>query len=808
MVKRVSTVTVLPATSTLRRPMIEFRTLGTVDLRDGTGERIISVLQHSKSLSLLAYFCASCPVRLHRRDTLVALLWPELDDVHARGALRSELSQLRRALGPHVLRGDRAQAVGVDGERIWCDATAFEAALDAGRLAEGLELLRGEFLPGLHVPDSAFDGWLAGTRDRLTRRAIDAAGRLRAAAEERSDWKGALRWSRRCTELAPYDETELHRLLSTLDRLGDRAGALAAYNTFATRLRLDLDVEVSPETRALADGIRERTLTADAGGTSSESRPVGVGLQAGRVPESAPVDPVPPDPVRIAVRPVENLTGDPRHEILSRRLTDRLIGGIAELAYVEVVPGRETLGTTATVSTTLYPGSDEVEARTRVSESAEGGRVLAMPEPALLRAHPTDEELDRVVARVLASVAVHYDPRQPIAFVGGHPARTPSWQAFLEYIQGADAFGALKFEQAAARLRRAYELDPSFLKAALFAAVALAYAGDPVGADKLATEAMAAVEFPSEYERWFGEWFLASLHGRRAEAYRAAMETIRLTSHPVLVSIAAWEAANMNRPAECVRLVGGGVLREMRGWWRNWPEGLDRVPGSLHVLGNHPEELAAALAAREHRPEALEAIRGEVRARAALGEPEIALQLVDQALTLPPGLVSPAEVAWTAAQELETHGNADAAAAARQAGLAWLARRARPARADVLLEVRLLLEAGDAEQAGQHLCALAPFQELDALGLAGLLSATVGDATAACQAIAELEAIQFPYLSGRHLLWATGIRATLGQPDLAMDTLRRALAAGLPFSVELHALPMLRPLAARADFTALLRPRG
>jgi hypothetical protein len=40
-----------------------------------------------------------------------------------------------------------------------------------------------------------------------------------------------------------------------------------------------------------------------------------------------------------------------------------------------------------------------------------------------------------------------------------------------------------------------------------------------------------------------------------------------------------------------------------------------------------------------------------------------------------------------------------------------------------------------------------------------------------------------------------------------MATLRRALATGLPFGVELHALPVLRPLAARRDFKDLLRTR-
>jgi DNA-binding SARP family transcriptional activator len=73
-----------------------------------------SVLLHWR-LSLLAYLCASHPPRLSRRDILTALLWPELDEAHARGSLRQELTRLRHALGAGVLLGDGMEAVGVDG---------------------------------------------------------------------------------------------------------------------------------------------------------------------------------------------------------------------------------------------------------------------------------------------------------------------------------------------------------------------------------------------------------------------------------------------------------------------------------------------------------------------------------------------------------------------------------------------------------------------------------------------------------------------------------------------------------------------
>jgi hypothetical protein len=110
---------------------------------------------------------------------------------------------LRRALGRDALRGAGVEAVGVNAVQIWCDACAFEAALDAGRPADALELWRGEFLPGLHVPGGEFDRWVDGTRDRLARRAMEAADRLRLRAEEQGDlepWSAgpgaAPRWRR------------------------------------------------------------------------------------------------------------------------------------------------------------------------------------------------------------------------------------------------------------------------------------------------------------------------------------------------------------------------------------------------------------------------------------------------------------------------------------------------------------------------------------------------------------------------------------------------------------------------------------
>lgn len=249
--------------------MFEFRTLGTIDLRRDDGTLLPEPLKHSKRVALLAYLAVSHPIRLQRRDTLIALLWPDLDESHGRGMLRHELYELRQVLGSGAIQTDGGETVTVDGDAIWCDARAFEAALNSGQLVEAMNLAQGELLPGLHVNGGAFDRWLAVTRERLVHRASMAAMQLSTRAESTGDLTAAIHWVRQWIDWKWYDEAGWRRLLSLLDRVGDRAGALAAYDVLTTRLLEDLDVQPSPETQGLAERIRTRTTLASGGGVTS-----------------------------------------------------------------------------------------------------------------------------------------------------------------------------------------------------------------------------------------------------------------------------------------------------------------------------------------------------------------------------------------------------------------------------------------------------------------------------------------------------------------------------------------------------------
>src|SRR5439155_14405236 len=88
--------------------MIELRLLGRLSLTGADGRDVGTLLAQPRRFALLAYLAAATPRGLHRRDSLLALFWPELDQEHARTALRQALRVLRVALGPRAVvgRGD------------------------------------------------------------------------------------------------------------------------------------------------------------------------------------------------------------------------------------------------------------------------------------------------------------------------------------------------------------------------------------------------------------------------------------------------------------------------------------------------------------------------------------------------------------------------------------------------------------------------------------------------------------------------------------------------------------------------------
>ena len=274
---------------------ITFRTLGPVSLTDVEGCEVHSLLAQPRRLALLAYLAVAAPRGLHRRDAILTLFWPELDQSHARAALRQALRVIRESLGAVITsRGD--DEIGLDFERFQCDADAFDRAIALGRWDEALELYRGALLDGFFISGAPeFERWVDAERTRLLAAAVGGTRALIERAMEVGDPAAAAQWAERGLRLAPLDEGLMQRLIGILDRLGDRAGAVQAYEDFARRLAQELEVRPSAETQALVATVREREgvtapteLSAPAFSASSRTRSVprsvlialGVGLSA------------------------------------------------------------------------------------------------------------------------------------------------------------------------------------------------------------------------------------------------------------------------------------------------------------------------------------------------------------------------------------------------------------------------------------------------------------------------------------------------------------------------------------------------
>jgi serine/threonine-protein kinase len=263
--------------------VIELRLLGSLDLRGPDGRQLNSLLAQPKRIAILAYLCAATPRGYHRRDKLLGLFWPESDSEHARASLRNAIHVLRRSLGQEtiVARGD--DELGVDFAGLRCDVVDFDEALKAERGEEALELYRGDLLEGFFLSElPGFEQWLEGERSHLRAEAARAA---QFAAERHDALRNvttAVGLARRAVELAGHDERTLRRLIELLDRLGDRAGAVRAYETFAERLATEYAAEPSAETKALIAHVRAR------GETSSR---VDLPVQGDRPTPGAPVIP-------------------------------------------------------------------------------------------------------------------------------------------------------------------------------------------------------------------------------------------------------------------------------------------------------------------------------------------------------------------------------------------------------------------------------------------------------------------------------------------------------------------------------------
>src|SRR5215510_11407600 len=151
--------------------MFRLRVLGGIDLRDPAGHPVAGLLQQPRRLALLAWLAVR-PDGFVRRDQLLPLFWPELDDARGRAALSQALHVIRRVMDPGVIRTRGTEEVAIAGDQLSVDVVDFIRATERQDWIAADRAYQGDLLPGFHLSEAAeFDHWLEETRTTLRGRA-------------------------------------------------------------------------------------------------------------------------------------------------------------------------------------------------------------------------------------------------------------------------------------------------------------------------------------------------------------------------------------------------------------------------------------------------------------------------------------------------------------------------------------------------------------------------------------------------------------------------------------------------------------
>jgi DNA-binding SARP family transcriptional activator len=228
----------------------------------------------TKVQALLIYLATELSVA-HRRDALMALLWPGLPQQSAQVNLRQTLYRLRQAI-PKVMAKDGEgtvpfllsdrQTIQLNPDaNVQLDVARFAELLaqepTPARLAEAVALYRGDFLCDFYLPDSeTFEDWATARRAEFQRQVLGALEALTDHHLERGDYDQAQAYGWRQLELDDLREAAYRQLMIGLTRSGQRTAALAQYEICRRRLADELGVEPTAETTALYERIQVDAL--------------------------------------------------------------------------------------------------------------------------------------------------------------------------------------------------------------------------------------------------------------------------------------------------------------------------------------------------------------------------------------------------------------------------------------------------------------------------------------------------------------------------------------------------------------------
>ena len=240
-------------------------------------------------LTYLAVETALSGPSTHRREKLMALLWPDYLAKSARANLRQTLYLLRQQIpeldtergngcvrAPFILSD--YQTVQINPEAVFNhDLAEFRQLLKSVQshdhlslvscqdctsfLKQAVALYRDLFLIDFYLPDSnPFERWMTVIRENVQRQVLDSLETLTVIHLRGGEYPQAEEYARRQLAIDNLRESAYRLLMETLARSGRRAAALAEYDLCRRLLAEELGMSPAASTTALYEKIQAGDL--------------------------------------------------------------------------------------------------------------------------------------------------------------------------------------------------------------------------------------------------------------------------------------------------------------------------------------------------------------------------------------------------------------------------------------------------------------------------------------------------------------------------------------------------------------------
>ena len=222
--------------------------------------------------------------RLHAREELIELLWPEVEPEKGRNRLKQTLSVIRAALEPDsiapgaILVADRT-TVRLNTDRLTTDVADFETACRHARetpntserpalLAKAVQTYTGMLLPGF------FEDWILTDRDHLSRLYVEILIQLAGAFEDVCEWDIAVNYARKAVATDALCEDAHCALMRLYALQGRPMDSIRQFGVLEKNLAGELGEMPSAATLALVQSVRDGRMVTVVPPTRSRTRDV------------------------------------------------------------------------------------------------------------------------------------------------------------------------------------------------------------------------------------------------------------------------------------------------------------------------------------------------------------------------------------------------------------------------------------------------------------------------------------------------------------------------------------------------------